>query len=63
VVPLEHPTAGPVRVLGVPYKLAATPAGVRHAAPTLGQHTDETLAALGYGASQIGELRARGVVA
>jgi len=59
----EHPTAGEVRVLGVPYKLAATPAAVRTPAPTLGQHTDETLAALGYGPGEIGELRAKGVVA
>ena len=59
----EHPTAGEVRVLGVPYKLAATPAAVRTPAPTLGQHTDETLSALGYGRGEIGELRAKGVVA
>ena len=59
----EHPTAGPVRVLGVPYKLAATPARVRTPAPTLGQHTDDVLAMLGYGAAEIGELRAKGVVA
>ena len=59
----EHPTAGPVRVLGVPYKLAATPAAVRTPAPVLGGDTDETLAALSYGAGEIAELRARGIVA
>ena len=62
VVAQQHPTAGEVRVLGVPYKLAATPASVRTPAPTLGQHTDETLAALGYGQREIDELRAEGVV-
>ncbi len=63
VVPLEHPTAGPVRVLGVPYKLAASPAEVRHAAPLLGQHTGEVLAGLGYGEAQVEDARAKGVVA
>lgn len=58
----EHPTAGAVRVLGVPYKLAATPAAIRTVAPALGQHTDEALAAVGYGQGEIDELRARGVV-
>ena len=63
VVAQQHPTAGEVRVLGVPYKLPASPASVRSAAPLLGQHTDETLAALGYGQGEIAELRSKGVVA
>lgn len=61
-VPLDHPTAGPVRVLGTPYKLSVTPAGPRRAAPRLGADTDEVLAALGYGAGEIEALRAKGVV-
>ena len=44
VTEVQHPTAGVVRVLGVPVKLSATPAGVRTAAPTLGQHTAQVLA-------------------
>jgi crotonobetainyl-CoA:carnitine CoA-transferase CaiB-like acyl-CoA transferase len=39
IVPLEHVTAGPIRVLGTPLKLSDTPAGVRTPPPTLGQHT------------------------
>jgi crotonobetainyl-CoA:carnitine CoA-transferase CaiB-like acyl-CoA transferase len=62
VVEQEHPTAGPARVLGVPYKLRDTPAAVRFPAPTLGQHTDATLAGLGYDAAAIAGLRERGVV-
>jgi CoA:oxalate CoA-transferase len=58
VVPLNHPTAGPIRVNGVPIKLSATPGEVQDPAPLLGQHTDEILAdILGYTTSQIAELR------
>jgi crotonobetainyl-CoA:carnitine CoA-transferase CaiB-like acyl-CoA transferase len=39
IVPLEHVTAGPIRVLGTPLKLSETPAGVRTPPPALGQHT------------------------
>jgi formyl-CoA transferase len=45
---IEHPTIGPVRVTGVPFKLSGTPAAVRWAPPLLGQHTDEVLRWLGY---------------
>jgi crotonobetainyl-CoA:carnitine CoA-transferase CaiB-like acyl-CoA transferase len=62
VVPIEHPTAGPTRVLGVPFKMSATPARVRQPAPTLGQHTDEVLGELGYSAADIARLRAQQIV-
>jgi crotonobetainyl-CoA:carnitine CoA-transferase CaiB-like acyl-CoA transferase len=61
-VELEHPRAGRMRVLGVPYKLSATPAEVRWAAPTLGQHTDEVLRELGYDDAAIRSLRERKIV-
>ncbi|MEP7198291.1 MAG: CoA transferase, partial [Chloroflexota bacterium] len=40
VVAVEHPTAGALKLLGVPYKFSETPAAVKTAPPTLGQHTD-----------------------
>ena len=43
IVPLEHPTAGSIRVTGVPIKLSDTPGEVHSAPPTLGQHTTEVL--------------------
>jgi formyl-CoA transferase/CoA:oxalate CoA-transferase len=39
IVPLEHATAGAIRVLGTPLKLSDTPAAIRRPPPALGQHT------------------------
>jgi crotonobetainyl-CoA:carnitine CoA-transferase CaiB-like acyl-CoA transferase len=61
-VPIEHPTAGSTRVLGVPFKMAGTPARVRRPSPTLGQHTGEVLAQLGYSDADIARLRAEQIV-
>jgi crotonobetainyl-CoA:carnitine CoA-transferase CaiB-like acyl-CoA transferase len=46
VVEVDHPRAGRVRLLGIPFKLSATPGRVRRPAPLLGQHTAEVLAEL-----------------
>jgi crotonobetainyl-CoA:carnitine CoA-transferase CaiB-like acyl-CoA transferase len=63
IVPMHHPAAGDIRVLGTPIKLSDTPASMRTAPPTLGQHTDTVLAQdLGLGGEVIGQLRATGVV-
>lgn len=63
VIPLEHVTAGPIRVLGTPLKLSETPASVRTPPPTLGQHTDGILGTdLGMTSAEIQALRAAAVV-
>jgi succinate--hydroxymethylglutarate CoA-transferase len=60
---VEHPTIGPLRLLGTPLKLSRTPPAVRTAPPTLGQHTDEVLREdLGLTRAEIEELRAKGIV-
>src|SRR5262249_8867358 len=61
-VEVDHPRAGPTRVLGIPMKLSTTPGSIRRPAPTLGQHTEEVLRELGYDAAAIRDLHARGVV-
>jgi crotonobetainyl-CoA:carnitine CoA-transferase CaiB-like acyl-CoA transferase len=62
VVEIDHPGHGPVRMTGFPVKLSATPARLRHPAPTLGEHTDAVLTDLGYDAERIAALKARGVL-
>jgi crotonobetainyl-CoA:carnitine CoA-transferase CaiB-like acyl-CoA transferase len=48
IVPLEHLTAGAIKVLGTPLKLSDTPAAIRTPPPTLGQHTRAVFAELGF---------------
>lgn len=58
---VEHPVAGSVKTIGLPVKFSATPGGVQHAAPTLGQHTTDVLLELGYSEQEIGDLAKSGV--
>ena len=63
VVEAEHPTAGRVRLPGIPVKFAGTPASVQGPPPNLGQHTDEILRdVLGLSSAAIRDLRASGAL-
>lgn len=62
VVTQEHPIAGPIKLMGIPVKLARTPGQVRTPAPLLGEHTDKILTELGYSAAEMAQLRAARVV-
>ncbi len=62
VTEIEHPVAGPLKMLGSPIKLSAQPTAIRRPPPTLGQHTDEILAEAGFTAAEIAELHQASVV-
>jgi formyl-CoA transferase/CoA:oxalate CoA-transferase len=59
---LLHPTAGRIRVLGVPVKLSATPGDVRTPPPTLGEHTARVLGELGVTGEELARLKADGTI-
>jgi len=59
---VDHPRLGPIRQIGLPYKLSATPATIRSAPPLLGEQGAEILNEMGYESIHIDELRERGVI-
>ena len=62
VVELTHPEYGPLRVLGIPFKLSDTPGVVENAPPRFGEHNREVLSGLGYSEEEIGKLAEAGVI-
>ncbi|MGZ8437352.1 MAG: CaiB/BaiF CoA transferase family protein [Candidatus Limnocylindrales bacterium] len=62
VVEQEHPAWGVIRQVGVPFKLAATPATIRTPPPALGEQADEILHELGYTDGEIVALRTAAVI-
>jgi len=63
VTSVEHPVAGKVKMLGIPFRFSDTPASIRRPPPTLGQHTEAVLRdELGYSDARIAELRKEKVI-
>jgi formyl-CoA transferase len=61
VVEVDHPTRGKYLTVGNPIKMSDSPSDVKRS-PLLGEHTDEVLTELGFGADQIAALRADKVI-
>jgi crotonobetainyl-CoA:carnitine CoA-transferase CaiB-like acyl-CoA transferase len=61
-IELDHPVAGKMPLVASPMRFSGTPIEHKLAPPTLGQHTEEVLRALGKGDSEIVRLRGEGIV-
>jgi formyl-CoA transferase len=59
---VAHPLAGAIDLVGIPFKLSATPAGIDRHPPLHGEHTAEVLDELGYEPEAVERLRTDGVV-
>ncbi len=64
VVEVDHPTAGPVRSIGLPVKFSATPGVLNRPAPLLGQHNHDVLGEEGLGLTpeELVSLRAQEII-
>ncbi len=63
IVDFDHPTAGPVKLVGIPVRLSKTPGKLRIGAPEFGQHTEEVLLEVGgYSWEEIAELKSQEVI-
>ena len=62
IVQTEHPTAGPVKAIGLPIKFSDTPGGVRRAAPLFGQDTREILRDHSFSEAEIAQLAEEGAI-
>jgi len=59
---LPHPLSGSVPQVACPIKFSGSPIEYTKAPPTLGQHSDEILAELGFNAGEIDALKDQGAV-
>ncbi|HWH75856.1 MAG TPA: CoA transferase, partial [Candidatus Binatus sp.] len=63
LVEVDHPTAGRLKMAGIPVKFSATPASVRLPPPLLGEHSREVLESwLGMSAAQTEELQRKKIL-
>jgi crotonobetainyl-CoA:carnitine CoA-transferase CaiB-like acyl-CoA transferase len=62
IASIEHATQGRVDVTNIPIKFFGTPGGVRLPPPTLGQHSEEIMAELGYGDDEVESLAGEGII-
>jgi formyl-CoA transferase len=61
-VDVEHPKMGKMKLIGNAVDMSRTPPCIDRPPPTLGEHTEEVLAALGYDGAAIAGLRAKGAI-
>ena len=62
VVEQRRPDGTPIKVVGLPVNLSATPGEVGPPAPPLGAHTDDILQSLGYDGADVRRLREQRII-
>lgn len=62
VITQRHAEIGEYRLIGNPIRMSATPPTYRTPPPPLGADTEDVLVGLGFGAKEVAELRAQGVI-
>lgn len=61
---IDHPSCGPMDLIGPPVKYSTAEPSIRRPPPLLGEHTEEVLReVVGMDSGRIDELRRKGVVA
>jgi CoA:oxalate CoA-transferase len=61
-IEVQHPEWGTLNMPGFPWDFSETPASWRCPAPSLGEHTDEILAGLGFRPDEIASLKAEKII-
>jgi crotonobetainyl-CoA:carnitine CoA-transferase CaiB-like acyl-CoA transferase len=59
---VPHRSGDEIEIVRSPIDFGATPASVRHAAPELGEHTEEVLLEHGYSWDDIARLKEQGAI-
>lgn len=62
IIEFEDSRVGPIKYIGMPFKLSQTPGSIRLRSPGYGEHTDEILRSLEYSEEEIKSLHAKGVI-
>jgi crotonobetainyl-CoA:carnitine CoA-transferase CaiB-like acyl-CoA transferase len=60
--PVTHPRLGEIDLVAQPCEMTGFDRAIRTATPDLGEHNDEVLQSLGFGAEEIAKLKAEGVI-
>jgi crotonobetainyl-CoA:carnitine CoA-transferase CaiB-like acyl-CoA transferase len=59
---VTHPRLGEIDLVAQPCEMTGFDRAIRTATPDLGEHNDEILQSLGFGAEEIAKLKAEGVI-